>query len=67
MNNWYLSDWLIWSGPITYIVCWVVILLLLVTFEFSDAMKAALIAYAIMPVGAITQSGSGYLLSCVGL
>lgn len=62
-----ISDWLIWSGPITYVGAWVVILIMLVLFEFSDTVKLALIGYAIMPVGAICQTGCGMLLSCVGL
>lgn len=66
-SDWYLSDWLIWSGPVTYISAWVIILIMLVMFEFSDAMKVALITYAIMPVGAISQTGSGYVLACFGL
>lgn len=67
MSDWQLSDWLVWSGPVTYIGVWVIIIILLVLFEFSDTTKAALIAYAVMPVGAISQSCCGYVLSCFGM
>lgn len=62
-----ISDWLIWSGPVTYVGVWVVILIMLITFEFSDSAKLALIGYAVLPVGAICQSGLGVVLSCIGL
>lgn len=62
-----LSDVLIASGPITYVGCWVVIILLLLFVDLSDFTKAALIAYAVIPVGSICQSGMGFLLACVGL
>jgi hypothetical protein len=62
-----LSEVLIASGPITYIGCWIVIIMLLLFVDLPDFTKVALIAYAVMPVGAICQSGMGFLLACVGL
>jgi hypothetical protein len=62
-----LSDLLIASGPITYILCWVVILLIICTCDTSEPVKAGLITYAVLPVGPICQSGVGLLLAGLGL
>lgn len=62
-----LSDILIASGPVTYIGCWVVIIFIILVYQPGDTLKAGLITYAIMPVGAICQSGTGYALACIGL
>lgn len=62
-----LSKILISSGPITYIGVWVIVIVLLLFFNLSYAVKTALISYAMLPVGSICQSVLGYLLFYLGL
>jgi hypothetical protein len=62
-----ISDWVIASGPITYIAVWIIVLILLLMYEFSPTYKAAMIAYAALPIGAICQTGCGYILAACGL
>ena len=61
-----LSDLLILSGPITYVSCWLAVILIIIFIDITNVAKAALLAYAIAPVGAISQTFSGYALACLG-
>jgi hypothetical protein len=62
-----LSDILIWSGPITYIGCWIIAIFLWLYYELSEHQKNMLIAYAIMPTGSIFRMCCGYVLGIIGL
>jgi hypothetical protein len=62
-----LSKILINSGPITYIGTWIIVILILIFFNMTYAVKTALISYAILPIGSICQSILGYLLFYIGL
>lgn len=62
-----LSNVLIASGPVTYIGCWIVVIVIIIAYQPSDTAKAGLITYAILPVGAVCQSGIGYALAFIGL
>jgi len=62
-----LSKILINSGPITYIGTWIIVILLLVFFNVSYAVKTALVSYALLPIGSICQSVLGYFLLYLGL
>ncbi len=62
-----LSDLLILSGPVTYIGCWVIVLLIIMFSKLDQSIKAGLLAYAAIPFGALTQTGSGVALAAIGL
>ncbi len=62
-----LSELLIASGPITYVGCWIIVILILLFIEISSVFKVALLTYAVAPVGAICQTSCGLLLSLFGL
>ncbi len=62
-----LSDILIASGPVTYIGCWIVVILIIVVYQPGNTTKAGLITYAVLPIGAVCQSGAGVILANVGL
>jgi hypothetical protein len=62
-----ISELLIWSGPTTYILVWIIVLLLLLIYDLSAIQKTILLTYAIVPIGSITQSAAGCLLSVMGL
>ena len=61
----WLASFLILSGPITYVIVWLVVLYLVIFCDLSDTSKAALIAYAILPIGPVIQSGCGWLLTMI--
>ena len=61
------SELLILSGPVTYFGCWVLILIILILIDLSYEFKIALVMYAILPIGAICQSGLGFILSVFGI
>lgn len=61
-----LSDVLIVSGPVTYIGFWIIIILIILIYKPSETVTAGLITYAILPIGPIVQSGSGYIVSYFG-
>ena len=62
-----LSDVLIASGPVTYILCWAIVLLIILLFDPSPPVKAGLITYAVLPVGAACQTCIGYMFAWIGL
>ncbi len=62
-----LSDVLIASGPVTYVSCWIVVILIIIVYKPSAEVKTGLITYAVLPVGAVCQSGLGACLSFIGL
>lgn len=62
-----LSTILIASGPATYLAVWVIVLLIIFFTDLPKAAQYALIAYAIVPIGPIVQSGLGSLLYLFGM
>ena len=62
-----LSKILINSGPVMYVGTWIIVIILLIFFNMTYAVKTALISYALLPVGSICQSVLGYLLFYIGL
>jgi hypothetical protein len=62
-----LSKLLINSGPITYVGTWVVVIIILIFFNISYAIKTALLSYALVPIGSICQSLLGYMLLYIGI
>lgn len=66
-KQWNISDWLMASGPVTYIIIWIIVLILLLMYEFSYETRCGMIAYAALPVGAICQTSIGWCLSLVGI
>jgi hypothetical protein len=62
-----LSKLLINSGPITYVGTWIVVIIILIFFNISYAIKTALLSYALVPIGSICQSILGYMLLYIGI
>jgi hypothetical protein len=62
-----LSNILIASGLITYVGCWLVVIFIILIYQPDPFVRAGLITYAALPIGAICQSGIGYLLAGIGL
>ena len=62
-----ISEILIASGPITYIGCWIVVILIIIVYQPTKEIKTILISYALLPIGAILQSGIGGVFSLIGL
>lgn len=60
-----LGEILIYSGPITYILVWIIYLIIVLFFDISNGLKYVLFTYALVPWGAIFQSGLGYLVSLI--
>ena len=61
-----LSEILIWAGPITYVICWVVIIIIILCVDLTEEVQYGLLIYAAMPIGAIFKTGCGYLLAQFG-
>ncbi len=61
-----LSQILIWSGPITYTICWIVVIIIILFTEVTEEIKYGLLVYAAMPIGSLFRTGCGYLLSQFG-
>ena len=61
-----LSEILILAGPITYVICWIVVLIIILCTDVTDEVKYGLLIYAVMPIGALFKTGCGYLLAQFG-
>lgn len=61
-----LSKIIILSGPITYILMWVIYFIVVWFFNPSDKLKYALLVYAIAPVGAIFNTFFGGIIWLLG-
>ncbi len=57
-----ISEILIYSGPITYIAVWIIFIIINILFTLDSITYNIFLIYAICPVGAIIQSGLGFLL-----
>ncbi len=62
-----LSNILIASGPITYIGCWIVVILIIVIYQPCSTTRVGLITYAALPIGSVCQTGAGAILAGIGL
>lgn len=62
-----MSDLIMASGPITYIGVWIIVIFLLICYDWSETAQATMITYAALPIGPIVQSGTGYILYLCGV
>jgi hypothetical protein len=58
-----LSTILLYSGPIGYLLVWILYFIVTRLFSLSESIKNIFFVYAIVPWGCVCLSGSGALLA----
>ena len=61
-----LSTVLMYSGPVGYVLVWILYFIITTFFELSEKAKNIFFIYAVVPWGGVCTTGCGYIVWALG-